>query len=192
MAKKYFLADLKDLPAVFSSGNDSPLTHHTSHGKFAICGCEEADYDTHIAPLKSSKPIEDIVDEETAIEASRCWGDTRVKRSEWVGDSDIDKYSTKTKIDITDDMRAKTLIVMKQVAKMIVQLGIDEGEGDPYNASLLTDIENSATVTQINILYENYLGADLGHKDATELNKYESDGFTRKYDASRNKPTFIG
>ena len=64
MAKKYFLADLKDLPAVFSSGNDSPLTHHTSHGKFAICGCEEADYDTHIAPLKSSKPIEDIVDEE--------------------------------------------------------------------------------------------------------------------------------
>ena len=93
MAKKYFLADLDDLPNILKEGR---LTHHDSHArKFAICGCEEADYDTHIAPLKSSKPIEDIVDEETAIEASRCWGDTRAKRSEWVGDSDVDKYPTK-------------------------------------------------------------------------------------------------
>jgi len=189
MAKKYFLADLDDLPNVF---NDGKLSHYSSHsGKFAICGCEEEDYNTHIAPLKSSKPIEDIVDEETAIEASRCWGDTRAKRSQWTGDSDVDKYSSKTKIDISDDMRSKTLIVMKQAAKMIVQFGIDAGEGDPYNASLLTDIDNSDTVTQINIIYENYLGQDLPHQDATDLNKYESDGHTRKYDASRIKPSFI-
>ena len=192
MAKKYFLADLDDLPNIFNEGK---LTYYSSHsGKFAICGCEEVDYNTHIVPLKSGenkKPIEDIVDEETAIEASRCWGDTRAKRSEWVADSDVDKYTSKTKIDITDDMRSKTLIVMKQAAKMIVQLGIDASAGDPYNESLLTDIDNSATVTQINIIYENYLGVDIPHQDATDLNKYESDGHTRKYDASRNKPSFI-
>tara|TARA_B100000131_G_scaffold277946_1_gene282111 strand:+ start:759 stop:1340 length:582 start_codon:yes stop_codon:yes gene_type:complete len=192
MAKKYFLADLDDLPNEFKNGK---LSHYSSHsGKFAVCGCEEADYDTHIAPLKSGenkKPIEDIVDEETALEASRCWGDTREKRSLWSGDTDVDKYPTKSKVSITDDQRAKTLTVMKQAAKMIVQLAIDEGEGDPYNASLLTDIENTATVTQINIIYENYLGQQLCRKDATDLNKYESDGYTRKYDASRVKPSCI-
>ena len=189
MAKKYFLADLDDLPNILREGK---LTHHDSHApKFAICGCEEADYDTHVAPLKSSKPIEDIVDEETAIEASRCWGDSREKRSKWVGDSDVDKYPSKIKVSITDDQKEKTVLVMKQAAKMLVQYAIDQGEGDPYNASLLTDIENTSTVTQINIIYENFLGQTISHKDAIDLNKYESDGYTRKFDASRVKPSCI-
>ena len=80
---------------------------------------------------------------------------------------------------------------MKQAAKMLVQYAIDQGEGDPYNASLLTDIENTSTITQINIIYENFLGSTMSHKDATDLNKYESDGITRKYDASRVKPSCI-
>ena len=192
MANKYFLADLGDLPELFCDGNNSPLTFRDSKVKFNICGCEESDYDTYIAPLKASKPIEDIVDEDTALTASRCWGDVREKRSLWVGgDTDVDKFPEKTKVEITDDMRAKTLTVMKQHAKMIVQLAIDLGDGDPYNSSLLTDIENSDTITQINIIYENYLGSQLPRKDALDLNLYESDGHTRKFTATRNKPSFL-
>ena len=156
MANKYFLADLGDLPELFRDGHNSPLTYRNSKVKFGICACEESDYDTYITPLKASKPIEDIVDEDTALTASRCWGDVREKRSVYSGDSDTDKPSAiKTKITITDDMRAKTLTVMKQHAKLLTQFAIDEGEGDPYNATLLTDIENTASITQINIIYEN-------------------------------------
>ena len=195
MANKYFLADLGDLPELFRDGHNSPLTYRSGKVKFNICACEESDYDTYIAPLKASKPIEDIVDEDTALTASRCWGDVREKRSIYQGDSDVDKYadgtSGKIKIEITDDMRAKTLIVMKQAAKLITQFAIDEGEGDPYNATLLTDIENAASITQINIIYENYFGTQLPRKDALDLNLYESDGKTRKFDASRDKPSFL-
>ena len=193
MANKYFLADLGDLPELFRDGHNSPLTYRSGKVKFNICACEESDYDTYIAPLKASKPIEDIVDEDTALTASRCWADVREKRSEWTsGDSDVDKpSSTKTKITITDDMRAKNLTVMKQHAKLLTQFAIDEGEGDPYNSTLLTDIENSGSITQINIIYENYFGTVLPRKDALDLNLYESDGKTRKFDASRNKPSFL-
>ena len=192
MANKYFLADLGDLPELFRDGHNSPLTYRNSKVKFVICECEEADYDTYITPLKASKPIEDIVDEDTALTASRCWGDVREKRSVYSGDSDTDKPSAiKTKITITDDMRAKTLTVMKQHAKLLTQFAIDEGEGDPYNATLLTDIENTASITQINIIYENYFGTEVPRKDAIDLNLYESDGKTRKFDASRNKPSFL-
>lgn len=195
MANKYFLADLGDLPELFRDGNNSPLIFRDSKVKFSVCGCEESDYDTHIAPLKASKPIEDIVDEDTALTASRCWADVREKRSIYQGDSDIDKYadgtSGKIKIEITDDMRAKTLTVMKQHAKLLTQFAIDEGEGDPYNSTLLTDIENSGSITQINIIYENYFGTQLPRKDALDLNLYESDGKTRKFDASRDKPSFL-
>ena len=126
MANKYFIADLGDLPELFRDGNNSPLIFRDSKIKFSVCGCEESDYDTYIAPLKSSKPIEDIVDEDTAVTASRCWADVREKRSEWNSDSDVDKpSSTKTKITITDDMRAKTLTVMKQHAKLLAQFAID-------------------------------------------------------------------
>ena len=192
MANKYFLADLGDLPELFRDGHNSPLTYRNSKVKFGICACEESDYDTYITPLKASKPIEDIVDEDTALTASRCWGDVREKRSVYSGDSDTDKPSAiKTKITITDDMRAKTLTVMKQHAKLLTQFAIDEGEGDPYNATLLTDIENTASITQINIIYENYFGTEVPRKDAIDLNLYESDGITRKFDASRNKPSFL-
>ena len=192
MANKYFLADLGDLPELFRDGHNSPLTYRSGKVKFNICACEESDYDTYIAPLKASKPIEDIVDEDTALTASRCWGDVREKRSVYSGDSDTDKPSAiKTKITITDDMRAKTLTVMKQHAKLLTQFAIDEGEGDPYNATLLTDIENTASITQINIIYENYFGTEVPRKDAIDLNLYESDGKTRKFDASRNKPSFL-
>ena len=192
MANKYFLADLGDLPELFRDGHNSPLTYRNSKVKFGICACEESDYDTYITPLKASKPIEDIVDEDTALTASRCWGDVREKRSVYSGDSDTDKSSAiKTKITITDDMRAKTLTVMKQHAKLLTQFAIDEGEGDPYNATLLTDIENTASITQINIIYENYFGTEVPRKDAIDLNLYESDGKTRKFDASRNKPSFL-
>lgn len=192
MANKYFLADLGDLPELFRDGHNSPLTYRNSKVKFGICACEESDYDTYITPLKASKPIEDIVDEDTAITASRCWGDVREKRSVYSGDSDTDKPSAiKTKITITDDMRAKTLTVMKQHAKLLTQFAIDEGEGDPYNATLLTDIENTASITQINIIYENYFGTEVPRKDAIDLNLYESDGKTRKFNASRNKPSFL-
>ena len=88
-------------------------------------------------------------------------------------------------------MRAKTLTVMKQHAKMLVQKAIDDGEGDPYNSSLLTDIENSASVAQINIIYEDYLGIQLSRAQAQDLNLYESDGITRKFAATRNKPSFL-
>lgn len=192
MANKYFLADLGDLPELFRDGHNSPLTYRNSKVKFGICACEESDYDTYITPLKASKPIEDIVDEDTALTASRCWGDVREKRSVYSGDSDTDKPSAiKTKITITDDMRAKTLTVMKQHAKLLTQFAIDEGEGDPYNATLLTDIENTASITQINIIYENYFGTEVPRKDAIDLNLYESDGKTRKFNASRNKPSFL-
>ena len=80
---------------------------------------------------------------------------------------------------------------MKQHAKMLVQKAIDDGDGDPYNSSLLTDIENSASIAQINIIYENYFGTELPRKDALDLNLYESDGKTRKFDASRDKPSFL-
>tara|TARA_S200000501_G_scaffold353266_1_gene372924 strand:+ start:4371 stop:4958 length:588 start_codon:yes stop_codon:yes gene_type:complete len=195
MAKKYFLVHLDDLPETWRDGHSTPLTMHNSKVWFAICGCEESDYDAVITPLKASKPIEDIVDEDTAVTASRCWADVREKRSLYQGDSDVDRYadgtSGKIKIEITDDMRSKTLTVMKQSAKMLVQLAIDSGDSDPYNSSLLTDIENSATITQINIIYENFLGAELPRKDATDLNLYESDGITRKFTTTRNKPSFL-
>ena len=189
MAIKYFSVHLDDLPESWRDGHSTPLTMHNSKVWFAICGCEESDYDAVIEPLKASKPITDIVDEDTAITASNCWGDVREKRSEWNTDSKGD--SVKEKVEITDSMRAKTLIVMKQHAKMLVQKAIDDGDGDPYNSSLLTDIENSATITQINIIYENFLGAELPRKDATDLNLYESDGITRKFAAKRNKPSFL-
>lgn len=195
MAIKYFNVHLDDLPESWRNGSNTPLTMYNSKVWFAICGCEESDYDAVIEPLKASKPITDIVDEDTARTASRCWGDVREKRSVYEGDSDVDRYSDgtsgKIKIEITDDMRAKTLTVMKQHAKMLVQLAIDSGDSDPYNSELLTDIENSATITQINIIYENFLGAGLPRKDAIDLNLYESDGHTRKYTTTRNKPSFL-
>tara|TARA_B100001029_G_C15035577_1_gene439903 strand:- start:472 stop:1059 length:588 start_codon:yes stop_codon:yes gene_type:complete len=195
MAVKYFNVYKGDLPESWMDGHTTPLTFHNAKIWFAICGCEESDYDAVIEPLKASKPITDIVDEDTAITASRCWGDVREKRSLYQGDSDVDKYadgtSGKIKIEITDDMRSKTLTVMKQHAKMLVQKAIDDGEGDPYNSSLLTDIENSASVKQINIIYEDYLGDQLPRGQALELNLYESDGHTRKFAATRNKPSFL-
>ena len=111
------------------------------------------------------------------------------KRSQWNTYSTGD--SVKEKVEITDDMKAKTLTVMKQHAKLLTQFAIDEGEGDPYNATLLTDIENTASITQINIIYENFLGAGLPKKDATDLNLYENDGHSRKYTTTRNKPSFL-
>ena len=195
MAIKYFNAHLDDLPESWRDGGSTPLTMIGSGVWFVICGCEESDYDAVIEPLKASKPITDIVDEDTALIASRCWGDVREKRSVYQGDSDIDRYSDgtsgKIKIEITDDMRAKTLTVMKQSAKMLVQFAIDSGDGDPYNSALLTDIENSATITQINIIYENFLGAGLPKKDATDLNLYENDGHSRKYTTTRHTPSFL-
>ena len=189
MAIKYFSVHLDDLPESWRDGHSTPLTMHNSKVWFAICGCEESDYDSVIEPLKASKPITDIVDEDTAITASNCWGDVREKRSEWNTDSKGD--SVKEKVEITDDMRAKTLTVMKQHAKMLVQKAIDDGDGDPYNSSLLTDIENSASIAQINIIYEDYLGNQLSRAQAQDLNLYESDGITRKFAATRNKPSFL-
>ncbi len=52
MANKYFIADLGDLPELFRDGNNSPLIFRDSKVKFSVCGCEESDYDTYIAPLK--------------------------------------------------------------------------------------------------------------------------------------------
>ncbi len=189
MAIKYFNVHLDDLPETWRDGHSTPLTMHNSKVWFAICGCEESDYDAVIEPLKSSKPITDIVDEDTAITASNCWGDVREKRSEWNTDSKGD--SVKEKVEITDDMKTKTLTVMKQHAKMLVQKAIDDGDGDPYNSSLLTDIENSASIAQINIIYEDYLGIQLSRAQAQDLNLYESDGITRKFAATRNKPSFL-
>ena len=189
MAIKYFSVHLDDLPESWMDGHTTPLTFHNSKIWFAICGCEESDYDAVIEPLKASKPITDIVDEDTALTASNCWGDVREKRSEWNTDSKGD--SVKEKVEITDGMRAKTLIVMKQHAKMLVQKAIDSGDGDPYNSSLLTDIENSASIAQINIIYEDYLGNQLSRAQAQDLNLYESDGITRKFAATRNKPSFL-
>ena len=123
MAKKYFLAHLDDLPEIWRDGHNTPLIMHNSKVWFAICGCEESDYDAVITPLKASKPITDIVDEDTATTASHCWGDVREKRSQWNTNSSGD--SVKEKVEITDDMRSKTLTVMKQLAKMLVQLAID-------------------------------------------------------------------
>lgn len=186
MATKYFIADIDDLPdAVKQNGL---LSHHDSKVKYSILGCDEPVYDEHIKDVTKKTDIT----EEEALVGGRCWADTRAKRSEWVAETDVDKSgSVKTKIDITDEMRETTLKVMKIIAKLNVQYAIDEGEGAPYDASLLTDIENSASVEQINIIYENYLGADIGAPQATTENKYESDGFTRKYDAARNQPSFL-
>ena len=95
MAIKYFNVHLDDLPESWRDGHSTPLTMHNSKVWFAICGCEESDYDAVIEPLKASKPITDIVDEDTALTASRCWGDVREKRSEWNTDSKGDSVKDK-------------------------------------------------------------------------------------------------
>ena len=190
MAIKYFIAEAHTLPQNVKDA----LKHIDTKVKYSICGVEDTFYDaTFTTAFKTTNKIDDIADETTAVEGGRCWSDTRDKRSVW---NDVtkpyeDSTPGKTKVDITPAQRAATVTMMKAIAKKIVEYGIDEGATAPYDASLLTDIENSTTVDALNIIYENYLGCDMPHGQALSLNKYESDGHTRKYDSGRNSPSFL-
>ncbi len=190
MAIKYFIAEAHTLPEDVKS----ELKHIDTKVKYSICGVEDTFYDTKFTTaFKTANKIDDIADADTAVEGGRCWSDTRDKRSVW---NDVTKpYEDgtpgKTKVDITPEWRAATVTMMKAIAKKIVEYGIDEGATAPYDASLLTDIENSTTVEALNIIYENYLGADLPRPQALAMNKYESDGTTRTYDAGRTIPSFL-
>jgi len=190
MAIKYFIAEAHTLPEAVKA----ELKHIDSKVKYSICGVEDTFYDaTFDSAFKTANKIDDIADETTALEGGRCFADVRDKRSV---PNDVtkpyeDSTPGKTKVDITTAQRAAAVTIMKAFAKKIVQYGIDEGAGSPYDASLLTDIENSTTVESLNIIYENYLGCDLPRTQALSLNKYESDGHTRIYDAGRNSPSFL-
>ena len=190
MAIKYFIAEAHTLPQAVKD----ELKHVDTKVKYSICGVEDTFYDaTFDSAFKTANKIDDIADETTALEGGRCFADVRDKRSVW---NDVtkpyeDSTPSKTKVDITTAQKAASITMMKAIAKKIVQYGIDEGAGSPYDASLLTDIENSTTIDALNIIYENYLGCDLPRTQALSLNKYESDGHTRIYDAGRNSPSFL-
>ena len=119
MAIKYFIAEVHALPEDVKS----ELKHIDTKVKYSICGVEDTFYDaTFTTAFKTANKIDDIADEDTALNGGRCWSDTRDKRSVW---NDVTKpYEDgtpgKTKVDITPEWRAATVTMMKAIAKKIV------------------------------------------------------------------------
>jgi len=191
----FFIADLDDIPEVLRSGNTLEFIFSTV--KYAVIGVLPEIYDEYIKDYVFHKAIT----RDLAIKGKHWWGDIRVEKSAY---DTVDGITVKKKVQVSEETISYVVELMKTIAKMIVEyemsqtsysVVVDQVEkvissNPSYNRELLQKIEECATIRELNIIYEDYLGCEMPSHQANELGLYDEER-KRIFEEYKVKPSFL-
>lgn len=178
----FFIADLKDLPPEVLT--DHIFEFQDTKIKYSTLGCTQENYDKYIVGARHF-----LISRDVAVKGSKWWAEIRAEKKDYIFNPETGYYDTKVYISLSEDSIASVVECMKTYAKLLIEDEIVLGTSG-FNESLSSVFQNASSISELNILYEDFFGIEMPYHQAVELNRVTSNG-QRIFNENRTKLSFI-
>lgn len=171
----YFIANLEELPKKAFENNI--FVFQNTKYIYSFLGVTQENYNLYIKDYPH-----EIIDGETVVIGSRWWGEVRAEKK-FYAPSTNDGSMQRVVVSISESDAEKAVTLMKIFARKIIEREISLGT-PYYNNGIIDLFENASTISDLNILYEDYIGVPMPCLQASALNRFTEDG-QRIYNENR-------